>query len=148
MNNRCVVANIPARRRKVAGFTLLELMIVVVIIAILAAVAIPAYGRYAYRARRADGKDLIMRIANAQERFYTANNHYSALPIGGISVTSEKAYYKAAIKLSADRQSYTLTATPQNAQTGDACGNLAYTNTGVKTPLASNANANSNGPCW
>lgn len=148
MINCRVIANHPARCHKVAGFSLLELMIVVAIIAILAAVAIPAYGRYAFRARRADGKDLIMRIANAQERYYTANNKYATLPVGGISTTSEKGYYTASIKIAADKQSYTLTATPQNAQTGDACGNLTYTNTGVKTPLASDTAANSNGPCW
>ena len=39
-------------RRASAGFTLIELMIVVVVIAILAAVAVPAYQNYAYRARR------------------------------------------------------------------------------------------------
>ena len=53
------------------GFTLLELMIVLVIIAILAAIAIPAYGRYAYRAHRVDGQELLLRVANAQERYYS-----------------------------------------------------------------------------
>ncbi|GAI02651.1 unnamed protein product, partial [marine sediment metagenome] len=50
------------------GFTLIELMIVVAVIAILAAIAYPSYTRYVYRARRADGQDLLMRIAAAQER--------------------------------------------------------------------------------
>lgn len=148
MNRRCFAPNQPARGRTVAGFTLLELMIVVAIIAILAAVAIPAYGRYAYRARRAEGQNLIMRIANAQERFYTANNKYASLANVGVASTSGKAYYTAKIVLKDSDQTYTLTATPRAAQAGDACGNLTYTDTGVKTPKASNASANSNGPCW
>lgn len=129
-------------RRSALGFTLLELMIVVVIIAVLAAIAIPAYSRYGFRARRADGKDQIMRMANQQERFYTANNAYN---VPAPAQTSEKGYYTVSIATAGSAaQSYTITGTPIGDQVGDKCGNLTYTDTGVKGWSGDE----SNGKCW
>ncbi|OOG55239.1 hypothetical protein B0E47_10685 [Rhodanobacter sp. B05] len=136
------------------GFTLLELMIVLAIIALLAAIAIPAYGRYAYRAHRVDGQELLLRIANAQERFYSTNNSYGAL--GGLGygdpAISEKGYYQVTVAVdvpaSSGSQTFTATATPVGAQANDVCGPLTITNAGVKTPGPASASSNSNGSCW
>ncbi|MEP6898170.1 MAG: type IV pilin protein [Rhodanobacter sp.] len=139
------------------GFTLLELMIVVVIIAILAALAIPAYGRYAYRARRPDGQELLLRIANAQERYNATYNTYGPLtgtPSLGYSTDpaiSEKGYYQVAISYpTGASSSFLATATPvvSQAQAKDKCGALSIDNTGAKLPLSTDAAKNSNGNCW
>ena len=141
--------------RQKRGFTLVELMVVVAIIAILAAIAIPAYGRYAFRARRPDGQELLLRIANAQERFYATNNHYGSLSeLGFVApVDSEKGYYLAALDPdivagSTSAQAYKAKVTPQNAQAPDVCGPLTINDAGVKTPLASSSSSAINGNCW
>lgn len=129
--------------RSMLGFTLLELMIVVVIVAILAAIALPAYSRYTYRARRADGKNAIMRMANQQESYFTANNAYNT---SAAAIDSEKKYYKVSIAVGStgDAQSYVITAKPQGAQVEDQCKNLSLTDTGKKTWTGDE----SNGSCW
>lgn len=136
------------------GFTLIELMIVVVIIAILAAIAIPAYGRYAYRARRADGQELLLRIANAQERYYATNNRYGTL--GGTPglgyadpAISEKGYYSVEMAFpGGSSSSFLATATAISSQENDACGALSIDNTGNKLPATTDTSHNSNGSCW
>lgn len=64
-------------RKKMAGVTLMELMIVVVIIGILAAIAYPNYRQYAARAKRNEAKAELLKIATLQERFYLQNNTYT-----------------------------------------------------------------------
>lgn len=130
------------------GFTLLELMIVVVIIAILAAIAIPNYGRYAIRAHRVDGQELLLRIANAQERFYATNNHYGALTELGYDspALSEKSYYSVTMNPAAasTTQSFTATAAPVGGQGKDDCKNLTINNAGVRD----SSGTTTNGSCW
>ncbi|MBX3692093.1 type IV pilin protein [Dokdonella sp.] len=129
------------------GFTLLELMIVVAIIAVLAALAYPSYTRYVERTRRADGRELLMRISAAQERFFTNRNRYAATFTDlSVSDTSEKGYYRVTIGgLGTNNQTYTLTATPQAPQNNDSCGALTINNTGFK---AAPSDTGSNGACW
>ena len=138
------------------GFTLIELMIVVVIIAILAAIALPAFGRYAFRAHRVDGQELLLRVANAQERYYATYNSYGTLsgtPGLGYAdpAPSEKGYYNVTVQRVAvggvANQGYTATATPTGAQTDDVCGPLSIDQVGTKLPAANDATHNSNGSC-
>jgi type IV pilus assembly protein PilE len=136
---------------RVRGFTLLELMIVLVIIAILAAIAIPAYNRYAFRAHRVDGQELLLRVATAQERYYSTNNAYGSLAdVGYNNPLSEKGYYTASVAFPAGSasQAFVATATPVGGQAQDVCGPLTIDNAGNKTPGPASASSNSNGSCW
>jgi type IV pilus assembly protein PilE len=139
-------------RRIARGFSLIELMIVVAIIAVLAALAYYNYSRYAFRARRADGREMLMRVAAAEERYYTNFNAYTTAltdppppGLGFSNATSERGYYTVAVALANGGASYTLTATPGSAQTGDTCGNLTLTDTGVKNQ---SGDPTTNGTCW
>lgn len=137
-----------APQAKGKGFTLIELLIVVAIVAILAAIAFPSYTRYVERTRRADGREVLMRIAAAQERFYTNRNRYTtdiAVDLG-VGVTSEKGYYVArAAFVGGDDQTYVLTAVPQSPQDTDSCKELTINNTGFKDAPS---DTGANGVCW
>lgn len=57
------------RRYQVAGFSLVELMVVVAIIGILAAVAIPNFNKFQRRARAAEAKSALGALFDSQKSF-------------------------------------------------------------------------------
>ncbi|HMM56792.1 MAG TPA: type IV pilin protein [Rudaea sp.] len=139
------------RASKNGGFTLIELMVVVAIIALLASLAYYNYSRYAFRARRVDGQNLLTSIAAAEQRYYTNFNNYtstitgsSSTSLGFSSATSDRGYYSAVAAVASGAQTYVLTATPAGPQATDQCHNLTLTDTGVKGQSGNT----SNGSCW
>lgn len=140
-----------SKSRSSRGFTLLELMVVVVVMSILAAIAVNQYARYAYRARRADGQELLMRVANAQERYYATFNKYATDVVTDLKLSSnksEKGYYTLAISNTNAAKDYTLTASPAGDQAKDVCKDLSIDSTGTKLPAATDTARNANGRCW
>lgn len=95
-------------RRRVGGFTLIELVIAMVVAAILAAIAIPSYRSFVLRGNRAVARTALVELATLQERRYLQTRNYattSLLPLTGIDSTT--------VYLSRDG-SKTATAGPQS----------------------------------
>ena len=63
-----------------AGFTMVELMVVVVIASVLMAIAIPTYLDKVRKSRRTEAKTALLDLAGREERFYNTNNTYSSTP--------------------------------------------------------------------
>ncbi|SFP46374.1 type IV pilus assembly protein PilE [Variovorax sp. OK605] len=99
-------------RFRSAGFTLIEVMIVVVIIGILAAIAIPQYSDYVRRARVSEALGLLAGMRPRMEQFFQDNRTYAGACDPGTIATppsATKGFGFACSGLSAT--AYTVTAT-------------------------------------
>lgn len=123
--------------RKVAGFTLIELMITVVVFSIIAVIAVPTYRDYVSKSRRADAKAALLNLSLAEEKWRANNIAYTGTLSNLGSSSSPEGYYTLSV-VSWTTTSYLLQAT-RNAsgpQNNDGCGNYRINQNGVKTLLS------------
>ncbi|MDY7561912.1 type IV pilin protein [Pseudomonas sp. 10B1] len=137
--------------KRIKGFTLIELMIVVAIIGILAAVAYPSYTEYVKRTHRSEIAALVSATAQSMERFYTRNGQYSDVvgpPAVALTLPAGNGYYTLAATVRT-AAAFTLTATPiaGTMMAGDKCGNFVIDNTGLRSNTAVTGGATSQ-ICW
>ena len=143
-------------RKRVLGFTLIEMIITVAIIGILAAIAYPSYQESVRKSRRAEGRAVLMELAQFMERNYTVANRYDqdragnaiALPFDespGNAGAGDRDYVITLTNLAA--ATFQLNAAPDNGHTGDKCGTLTLTQSGVRGVTGANAGVTA-ADCW
>jgi type IV pilus assembly protein PilE len=159
----------PMQRGRMAGFTLIELVVAMVILAIIAAVAIPNYTSYVNRGKRAAAKAVLTDTANQLERNYTTFGCYNKTNsvtcqtqgsgndftlTNAVAPAEGRASYAVTVAFAGNGQQYTLSATPcgaggtcpagSEAFVDSECGALQLTQTGARTVTGSLPAAT----CW
>lgn len=134
-------------KRGWAGFTLIELMIVVAIVGILAAIAYPSYTDSVRKGRRAEATTALYGIQLAQEKWRANNPTYGTLAnVWGGVTTTENGYYTLAITgNTASAYSATATAVTGKSQVSDKAAGVSC------TPLTLNASGpviTTQAACW
>ena len=134
---------------RVRGFTLIELMITVAIVAVLATIGLSSYASYVARARRADARGQLVRVAQFMQRFYAANDSFSKdragndvfdqVPAGLKQSPSDSAkIYDLVIPMGVapltNSMAFTLRMVPiaGGVMAQDACGTFTLNSTGLR----------------
>ncbi len=146
--------------RRQAGFTLIEVLIVVVIVALLMSVALPAYQDSMRKGRRAEAKAALADVVSRQEAFMLDRSTYTTnmtqLGFSSDPFQSENGHYNidstgACTPSGTDiTRCYTVTATPVSGgvQNSDInCHTFRLTSVGSKTALKKNGTA-AEDSCW
>lgn len=125
-------------KRRLRGFTLVELVVTVAIVGILASASYGSYQNYSRRANRSAVQQFMLEIQNRQE-LYLLDARVYASDVGatglGLTVPSRVAtHYAVTITLTAGPPpGYVITATPGGNQAMD--GVLTLSSSGDKAPL-------------
>ena len=137
----------PVLKRVQAGFTLIELMIVVAIIGVLSAIAYPSYVESVRKSKRADARAQLLEVSQYMQKFYSQNDRYdkanndagTAVAIPAALTTVPRAgagstYYTISfVDGTLTARGYTLQAVPSATMQNDKCGTFRINQVGQRT---------------
>lgn len=148
--NTMLESTSPRQRRGtgMAGFTLIELMVVVAVVAILAAIAYANYTGSVVKSRRAAATGCLLEAAQFMEREYTTNMRYdgvAVLPAFGCS-NDLADFYTFRLNGAATASQYSVEAVPLGGQaTADTkCATLRLNQVGTRSSTGTAPAAD----CW
>ncbi len=127
-------------QRRQAGFSLIELMVVVAVLGILASIAWPSYVEHVRTSRRAEAKSALQAASQCMERFNTSNQTFVGGPARCPLPPSD--FYNLSYA-NIGRNTFTVTAQPTSGQATDVCGQLGLNQAGAKTDQGATG-----GNCW
>jgi type IV pilus assembly protein PilE len=139
---------LPSRQLKIAGVTVLELLIVVAIIAIIASFAYPSYMGQVVRTKRTAATATLLQIANRQQQFFMDRKSYTSdltdlgygsdpFVISEDGTTSLATDLRSVYSISLSNVAatrYTITAVPLHGQLSQdiECGSLTLDQAGAR----------------
>jgi type IV pilus assembly protein PilE len=141
-------------RRRVAGFTLIELVVAMALVAILASIGMPSYQAYARRGQLADAFTSLADMRVKMEQYYQDNKFYgtasntttcATLPGYAAFPVSSKYFTVSCAAGAAPSQTFTLTATGIGGLTTGYEYTLNQVGTKGTTKFAGNSAA---ATCW
>ncbi|RCU45753.1 type IV pilin protein [Corallincola holothuriorum] len=128
--------------KRLAGFTLIELMIAVAVVGILAAIVYPSYTAQVAMNTRSEGQRELIRLSQLMEQYFLDHRSYTEdMTDLGMSVDpfeTENGHYKIdAVPVSSIATDFRLVATAQGAQAArdSGCTTLTLDYLGSKGPV-------------
>lgn len=143
-----------------AGFTLVELLIVMAIVAILGVIAVPGYRNYVVGARQNSAQQALLRMAGAMENCYSMNQTYmGCFGTGNSGVTDFlkandlESYYELSSMTNVTARDFMVAVQAKGGQFNDvasSCQVLAVDRLGRKLIASSSGtlSVDANNTCW
>lgn len=143
-----------------AGFTLVELLIVMAIVAILGVIAVPGYRNYVVGARQNSAQQALLRMAGAMENCYSMNQTYVGCFGEGNSGVNDflrandlESYYELSSMTNVTARDFKVAVQARGGQFNDvasSCQVLAVDRLGRKLIASSvgQLSVDANNTCW